>query len=64
MTDLFETQCPACEGAGHVPLGVHYVTHDMAIDAGEPDMEGEVYETEYGACEQCEGTGITNVEEA
>lgn len=35
--------CPNCPDAGCYPEGggMHYVTRDMAIDAGMPEIEGE-----------------------
>ena len=48
-------KCPMCDGSG-VNGGVHYVTHDMALDACEPDMEGMEIE-DYEQCEMCCGTG-------
>lgn len=51
-------QCPTCEGSGRVPIGEHFVTRDMATDAGEPAMEGMSMGIEYGDCPDCHGTGI------
>ena len=55
--------CEHCEGSGHVALGEHFVTHDMALDAGEPQLEGQSMGVEYGACEHCGGDGWNYVEE-
>lgn len=49
-------QCPACEGSGHVILGVHYVSREMAIDGGDLNLEGQP-QPEYGGCEMCGGAG-------
>lgn len=49
--------CERCGGSGAIEW-VEYVTHDMATDAGEPDMEGMPmpYSTE---CPDCGGSGKT-----
>lgn len=52
------TPCEACQGSGQEILGEHYVTRDMAIDAGEPGIEGMFFGCEYGPCSACGGTGI------
>lgn len=49
--------CPDCQGEGKIPIGVHYVTRDMALDAGFPEMEGMEYSYEFAQCEKCEGDG-------
>lgn len=33
-------ECPHCQGAGNVVI-LRSVSRDMAIDAGEPEMEGQ-----------------------
>lgn len=38
-----------------VPLGELYVTHEMAVSVGEPDMEGQPYEFAYAPCTCCNG---------
>lgn len=55
--------CPDCEGGGAVALGVHYVSREMAVDAGDPSMEGQVAEVEYEPCPRCRGTGELQEEE-
>jgi DnaJ-class molecular chaperone len=50
-------QCEACEGSGRVPVGEHFVTREMAIDAGDRAMEGMSMGIEYGPCPECSGTG-------
>lgn len=50
--------CEACGGAGMVPMGEHFVTRDMALDAGEPAMEGLSCGVEFGPCEVCGGGGL------
>jgi len=50
-----EIRCPHCGGDGEVP-GMEYVSHDMAIDAGEPELEGQQMEYMY-PCPTCGGSG-------
>ena len=50
-------QCPNCEGSGRTALGEHFVSHEMALDACEPEMEGMSMGIEYGACSECNGDG-------
>lgn len=47
--------CQNCDGSGSipVPVGEHFVTHEMALDAGDPSMEGSSMGVEWGA-EQCQ----------
>jgi hypothetical protein len=40
---------------GRVPIGVHYVTREMALDAGMPELEGQIAETETEQCQCCDG---------
>lgn len=49
--------CPECGGTGQVVIGENRVSHDMAIDAGEPEMEGMHHSYVYGECLNCEGVG-------
>ena len=49
--------CPVCEGDGRIAIGENFVSHDMAIDAGEPSMEGRSMGIEYAKCEACYGKG-------
>jgi hypothetical protein len=51
-------KCPDCGGDGAIPIGEHFVTREMAIDAGEPAMEGKSMGIEYVQCERCEGDGF------
>jgi hypothetical protein len=53
-------QCPNCDGSG-VKLvrkgGREYVTRDMALDAGDRDLEGTVYrdiQEDYEPCQWCD----------
>jgi hypothetical protein len=50
--------CPDCQGEGRIPIGEHFVTRDMAIDAGEPNMEGMSMGIEWGTCSRCQGGGL------
>ena len=49
-------QCPSCEGQGKITQ-YHEVTHDMAVDAGEPEMVGMPMPDET-TCHVCGGTGM------
>jgi len=60
---LPQLPCPECDGGGVVPLGEHFVTQDMAIDAGEPDMAGMSMGIEYGPCPYCGGHGWVDGDE-
>ena len=53
-----QIQCPDCCGEGKIPIGEHLVTREMALDAGNPKLEGSHYEYEYVECSKCEGEGI------
>lgn len=57
ITEATVCPCGTCEGSGQVPIGEHFVTRDMATDAGEPAMEGMSMGIEYGLCPDCFGTG-------
>lgn len=50
--------CELCGGSGQEVIGEHYVTRDMAIDAGEPAMEGMSAGVEWGPCSECDGAGL------
>lgn len=49
--------CPLCGGAGVVHVCDEYITHDMALDAGDPDMEGMLWQEVYDECPLCLGEG-------
>ena len=51
-------ECPECSGSGQEIIGENKVSHDMAIDAGEPEMEGMFHSNVYGECRFCEGRGF------
>ena len=51
-------RCPACGGEGQVIIGEHYITMDMAIDAGDRSMAGTFFGYEWGECDECSGTGV------
>ena len=49
--------CPNCDGSGAIPHQVssrEYVTKDIAIDAGDPALEGALYSGEDWEAEQCQ----------
>ena len=46
-------ECRECGGAGQFVIGENRVSHDMALDAGEPAMEGMFHSYEYAPCESC-----------
>jgi len=52
-----EPQCEVCGGSGQRIIGEHYVSRDMAIDAGDRSMEGSFHSYEYGPCDVCDGAG-------
>lgn len=45
--------CATCGNEGRVPMGEHFVTRDMAIDAGDRSMEGMSMGIEYAECRDC-----------
>jgi len=53
-------KCPACDGSGVIPVQTcarQYVTREMAMDAGQPEMEGSMYcddEWEPQECQWCD----------
>ena len=47
--------CQECGGSGEL-TDTHYVTRDMAIDAGDRSMEGMPIDDNY-PCGNCNGTG-------
>lgn len=53
--------CPMCNGAQRVmvPVGEHFVTREMAIDGGDPSLEGASMGVEYEerGCPDCGGSG-------
>ena len=55
-------RCPDCEGEGKVPIGERLVTREMALDAGDPKLEGTHFDYEYAACDACEGDGRRSAE--
>jgi hypothetical protein len=63
VNEAKQIQCPECEGEGKIPIGDHFVTHEMAIDAGDRSLEGQYYKTEYGTCPKCGGNGFLIVEQ-
>lgn len=57
---LRAAKCPNCDGSGGIAVqirGRQYVTREMAMDAGDPSMEGSIYsddEHEQQPCQWCE----------
>lgn len=47
-------KCENCQ-EGAVILGEQLVSRDMAIDAGDPALEGESFGVEWGQCPCCYG---------
>ena len=54
--------CEECQGEGKIPIGEHHVTPEMACDAGDPTLEGSLFEIEYAKCEACGGNGFLDSE--
>lgn len=49
--------CPNCDGSGAIPHQVsrrEYVSRDMALDAGDPSLEGSLCSEEQWESEQCQ----------
>lgn len=49
--------CPNCDNSGGYPVQVssrQYITKDMATDAEEPSLEGQMYSDDEFEEEQCE----------
>ena len=47
--------CPLCGGSGAVPVGEHFISHEMAMDGSVPEMEGASMGIEWGPCPDCDG---------
>jgi len=64
MTDLAQAlvlltvaKCPNCDGSGAVQVRVgtrHYATREMALDAGDPSLEGSLVSDDEWEVEQCQ----------
>lgn len=65
MSDTPEnmTPCPCCGGEGRETIGRLYVTHDMALDAGDPNMEGMYIGEDWAECAECGGCGVVPTNE-
>ena len=59
-TKLIEELCCECNGTGYIEMIVtEVVTREMAIDAGDPQLEGQTYRVlQDFMCEACGGSGI------
>lgn len=54
---LAVAKCPNCDGSGTAMRQTsvrQYVTRDMAVDAGDPSMEGSLYLDDEWEPEQCQ----------
>jgi hypothetical protein len=54
---LSVAKCPNCDGSGTVMKGYtnpEYVSHDMAVDAGDRTLEGSIYREAEPIIEQCQ----------
>lgn len=49
--------CPECMGSGEGIIGENRVTLDMAIDAGDRQLEGQLHSYAFGPCYLCGGSG-------
>ena len=56
--------CLVCGTAGKVEIGRYAVTHEMAIDAGDRELEGQDYGPVMDICPECGGCGQIETEEA
>ena len=45
--------CPYCDGTEHIAVNEHFVSLEMASDAGEPLMEGQSMGVEWTQCSYC-----------
>lgn len=53
-----EHLCLNCGGSGQEIVGENRVTRDMAIDAGDINLEGSFHSYAYDTCSSCGGTGL------
>jgi len=60
QNELIEELCQECNGTGYFEIkNFEPITHDMANDAGDPNLEGQhYYYLEKIECEACGGSGI------
>jgi len=54
---VIETKCFVCGGDGEIEHQTSIVTHDMASDAGQPELEGQPI-FEKIQCGNCNGRGM------
>ncbi len=50
-------KCPNCDGSGSIPHQIssrQLVTKDMALDTGDPNLEGSLYSDDEWEQEQCQ----------
>ena len=55
--DCVNWRCQTCNGGGMIPLGEHFVSHEMAMDGGDPELEGQSMGIEWDRCPDCGGIG-------
>lgn len=58
------TTCPDCNGSGQEAIGEHFASREMAMDGGDPALEGTSMGIEYGWCSTCGGAGVLKDEAA
>ena len=54
---LTVAKCPCCDGSGSIAVQTssrQLVTREMAMDAGEPAMEGSLYSDDEWEQQQCQ----------
>jgi DnaJ-class molecular chaperone len=54
---MTQIQCSECAGSGKIPTGEHFVSIEMAIDAGDRSLAGQSMGVEWGPCLKCHGDG-------
>ena len=54
---LRAAKCPNCDGSGAIPRQTgrrEYVSREMAMDAGDPSLEGTLFSDDSFELEQCQ----------
>lgn len=54
---LTVAKCPNCDGSGAVQVQTHsrqYISREMAMDVGDPSLEGSLYCDDNFDVEQCQ----------
>ena len=59
-TAYINEECPRCHGSGEFEITIKdIVTTDMALDAGDKNLAGEVtYSRYFEQCNYCQGLGF------